>query len=236
MYDESLLSSQLESVIKAREKHLKPDGVMLPSRAALYSAGCSLNTYHSQQVDSWKSMYGLDLSPVGQALLNSKKTKPEITLIPSGDLITEPVLLADFDLCWLGLDEIQRIHSRSFTSVLSDEPVSLRGVCLWFDCSFGVPGCDTSQSLSTSPQSPPTHWKQTVILLPGSINVEEGDVIGWELSLNRSGERGYLIELNLLDAEEDEHPVPCGCGQARCAIIAAFMSKEEEEIEELNHQ
>lgn len=224
---------------------------MLPSRAALYSAGCSLNAYHAEHVDPWKEMYGLDLSPVGQALMDSKRIKPEIAVISADDVITEPILVADFDLNWLSVEEIQRVSLRCFTSVKTtiEEPVPFRGVCLWFDCSFDAPGCDTpSVRLSTSPQSPPTHWQQTVILLPGSITVEEGDVIGWELSLisrrnigqqqqpeHLQKQRGYIIELNLLDAEADEHPVPCGCGQARCAIIAAFMAKEEVEPE-ADHQ
>lgn len=228
-----LHESMLESVLLARDKHLKPDGVMFPSRTKLYSAACRLGNFYSEQVDFWNKLYGLDLSPVGQAVLNSKRCKPEVALIQSKDLLTQPVLVADFDLAWLGPDEIEQVHSRSFTSVVCDEPTVYQGVCLWFDCSFDLPDQIASSpvTLSTSPSAPATHWQQTIIVLPSSIQVEEGDLIGWQLTLKRSLEhrRRYLIELNLLDPDEDEHPVPCSCGMARCVVIAAFMAKADEE-------
>jgi hypothetical protein len=228
-----LHESMLESVLLARDKHLKPDGVMLPSRATLYAAACRLGQFYSEQVDFWKDLYGLDLSPVGQAVLDSKRCKPEVAVVKADELLSAPVQVADFDLAWLGPDEIERVHSRAFTSVVCDEPTEYQGVCLWFDCAFEWPDRMASSpvKLSTSPSSAATHWKQTIIVLPSSIQVEEGDLIGWELTLNRSPEhrRRYQIELNLLDPEEDEHPVPCSCGQARCVVIAAFMAKADQE-------
>ena len=45
-----LHESMLDSVIAARDKHLKADGVMLPSKATLYAAACRLPQLHAQQV------------------------------------------------------------------------------------------------------------------------------------------------------------------------------------------
>lgn len=223
----------LESVLLARDKHLKPDGIMLPSRARLYSAACRLGSFYSEQVNFWNELYGLDLSPVGQAVLDSKRCKPEVSIVKAEDLLSDPVLVADFDLAWLGTDEIEQVDSRSFTSIICNEPAAYQGVCLWFDCSFDWPDRipSTPVTLSTSPSAPATHWQQTIIVLPSSIDVEEGDLIGWQLTLKRSLEhrRRYQIELKLLDPDEEEHPVPCSCGQSRCVIIAAFMAKADQE-------
>ena len=228
-----LHESMLESVLLARDKHLKPDGVMLPSKATLFAAACRLSEFYTEQVNFWDNLYGLDLSPVGQAVLTSKRCKPEVAIVKADELLSSAVQVAEFDLTWLGTDEIERVHSRAFTSVVCDEPTEYQGVCLWFDCVFEWPDqmASSTVKLSTSPTSAATHWKQTIIVLPSSIQVEEGDLIGWELTLNRSHEhrRRYQIELNLLDPEEDEHPVPCSCGQARCVVIAAFMAKADEE-------
>ena len=142
---------------------------------------------------------------------------------------------------------MQRIVSRSFASVTALDATQYQGVCLWFDCTFQPPeeakteeqeeeenGSGQVVVLSTSPSAPATHWKQTIIRLPAPIDVEEGDIIGWELSLEQDAHnpRRYVIQLDLLDAETDEHPVPCRCGAARCAIIVAFMDKEDQEMEE----
>lgn len=140
---------------------------------------------------------------------------------------------------------MQRIVSRSFASVTALDATQYQGVCLWFDCTFQPPeeeeeaaateddGSGQVVVLSTSPSAQPTHWKQTIIRLPAPIDVEEGDIIGWELSLEQDAHnpRRYVMQLDLLDAETDEHPVPCRCGAARCAIITAFMDKEDQEME-----
>ena len=37
----------------------------------------------------------------------------------------------------------------------------------------------------------------------------------------------------LLDPATEEHPVPCNCGMAKCALIKALLDKEEEDMEDL---
>ena len=49
----------------------------------------------------------------------------------------------------------------------------MHGIALWFDCQFRRPHQEeldnTTVTLSTSPWSDPTHWKQTVIITAASI-------------------------------------------------------------------
>ena len=94
--------------------------------------------------------------------------------------------------------------------------------------------------LSTSPSSPVTHWKQTVVLLPRSLAVDPSDHLGCKVTLTQSGDnrRHYDIELELLDEEEseeeeDDHPVTCDCGQMKCRLIKALMERYGEEHEAL---
>ena len=39
--------------------------------------------------------------------------------------------------------------------------------------------------------------------------------------------------IQLLDPATEEHPVPCNCGMAKCALIKALLDKEEEDMEDL---
>ena len=99
--------------------------------------------------------------------------------------------------------------------------------------------------LSTSPASPVTHWKQTVILLPKALAVDPSDYLGCMVTLtqNSDNKRHYNIELELLDEEEEEeeeedsdeedHPVPCSCGRGKCRLIKALMEKYGEEQDAL---
>ena len=45
--------------------------------------------------------------------------------------------------------------------------------------------------------------------------------------------RNYQLGLSLLDPASDEHPMPCACKLARCALYAALLQKEEEDLEDL---
>lgn len=84
--------------------------------------------------------------------------------------------------------------------------------------------------MSTAPWTEPTHWKQTVILLPDKVEFEEGDITGWDITFEKSSEkdsRSYTIEYQCLDPE-DEHPVPCDCGTVKCEIIKQFLGQSQE--------
>lgn len=101
-----LHESMLESVLLAREKHLKPDtGLMMPSRAVLYAAACRQQLPDDDTSnDNWSDMYGLDLSPVLEAISAAQLHRPQVAVVAASDLLTEPVVVADFDLAWLGIE------------------------------------------------------------------------------------------------------------------------------------
>jgi len=100
-----LHESMLESVLLAREKHLKPDtGLMMPSRAVLYAAACRQQPQDDTSNDNWSDMYGLDLSPVLEAINTAQLHRPQVAVVAASDLLTEPVVVADFDLAWLGIE------------------------------------------------------------------------------------------------------------------------------------
>ncbi len=229
-----LHESMLQSVISARDKHLNPDGgSMLPSHASIYVAACSLE----QDSAFWQDVYGFDMSVMID--LVAAREKPEITHLEESDLLSEPRIVAEFDLNWTTVEEIEQVQSRSFVSVTRDG--TMRGIAIWFDCVFGDP---QSVVLSTAPGRPETHWKQTVVSIPGEAHpyvgtqlartrcshitastVEDGDIVGWDLLLKAEG-RKYNITLKMLDADSDEHPVPCGCQWAKCELIKALLEKE----------
>ena len=58
--------------------------------------------------------------------------------------------------------------------------------------------------LKTGPCDPKTHWKQTVLVVPGNMadgDVEEDEVIGWSLTMSQLGNnaRQYSVGLEVLD-------------------------------------
>ncbi|TRY63454.1 hypothetical protein TCAL_00873 [Tigriopus californicus] len=226
-----LHESMLDSVIAARDKHLAPHGIMMPSHARIWSAPVSMSDYFREKVDFWDNVYGFKMPPLKRLMLRSDK--PEVDVIQPEQILSEPTLVAEFDLRWVETEEIKSVSQKRFISATATG--SFQGLALWFDCDFR-PFVETEwvtcATLSTSPSCPSTHWKQTIIVLPVSTDIEQDEVIGWSLTLTQTegNARHYAIQLEVLDPAVDEHPTPCGCQMAKCALIKALMEKEEEAL------
>jgi protein arginine N-methyltransferase 6 len=226
--------SMLDSVLVARDKHLKQEsGFMLPSHASIWAAPCSLEDLKHTTIDYWRSVYGFDMSPLAQESI--KRSKPEIMIISPDQLLAQPVCVANFDLNNVTIEDLSSIDKRHFVS--ATRPGSFHGLAIWFETPFSpnVEGWAHPQVLSTSPSSNPTHWKQTIIPLFShtSEDIEEDEVIGWDLSLKKvhndksSEQRQYAIQVERLDPASEEHPVPCGCQAAKCVLIEALMAQDD---------
>ncbi|XP_050271048.1 probable protein arginine N-methyltransferase 6 isoform X2 [Quercus robur] len=57
-----LYESMLGSVITARDRWLKPGGLILPSNATLYMAPVTHSDRYSESIDFWRNVYGIDMS------------------------------------------------------------------------------------------------------------------------------------------------------------------------------
>ena len=87
-----------------------------------------------------------------------------------------------------------------------------------------------SVTLSTGPASPPTHWMQTVVMMPNAaIDLEVDEVIGWEVKLTEGkiadNKQNHAIDVTLLDPLAERHPEYCDCGLAKCALIQEVVDE-----------
>uniref|UniRef100_A0A0P4WE83 type I protein arginine methyltransferase n=1 Tax=Scylla olivacea TaxID=85551 RepID=A0A0P4WE83_SCYOL len=294
-----LHESMLNSVISARDRFLSEDGTIFPSEARIYACPCSLQTLYREQINFWDDVYDFNMTAVKNYALKSKMIKPEVCLIKEDDLLAEPACVKRFNLRWVTEEEVKLFAETTFVGI--NQPGTYQGLSLWFECDFDGREYDEDGqevgaliTLSTSPMSPATHWKQTVVVLGygvaqtpeqpallcqenlnasidstcpspatnngktevhngssqqnlenGSQNmetcdntiqpdfanlVEKDEVVGWKLVFAQSEEntRHYTMTVEMLDPEEVEHPMPCGCPTPRCAIIAKMMEQDED--------
>ncbi|XP_060528839.1 protein arginine N-methyltransferase 6 isoform X2 [Cylas formicarius] len=220
-----LHESMLDSVIFARDHFLKPGGKMFPESATLYAAPCSL-------YEDWKDVSGVNMECFGRLLRQQVSSKPLTEEIPLDSLLSEPEIVTWIDLTEATVEEICQITFRHVAA--STRVGSFEGICLWFTCTFPVadyPSNAEPVTLSTGPGEQQTHWKQTVIVLPESIQVETGTPICYELAIKRSTEskRRYILELTMLDANAVEHPEFCSCYMTKCILVKAMLEKYEKE-------
>lgn len=223
-----LHEGMLDSVIYARDKFLKPSGLMFPDTATIYVAPCSVPS----RFDEFESLSGVSLKCFGRELRKQKSDKPEILNVTGDQLLHEGHIMAWLDLKEVSTDDLNEFDMKEV--LIIQKPGKFQGVCIWFDCSF--PSGNVSEPakeviLSTNPKSPSTHWKQSVILLPEDAceDVDKLDPIAFSLSLSRNAEhrRRYNLQLTLMDAEKEEHSLPCECVMTKCILMKAHLQSME---------
>lgn len=215
-----LHEGMLDSVLLARDRFLKPGGYLFPDRAIIYLSPCTLPSLF----DNWEDVSGVKMTTFAQHLRNQKSSKPEVLLVKNEHLLTDDIVVAFLDLNEISTSELDRIDFNEV--IVANKDGKFQGVALWFDVIFPSNDMDEDTTLSTHPQSPPTHWKQTVIPLPANIEtVEPQTPIAFKLEIQRNPEnfRHYNLILEILDTEKEEHPVPCECMFTKCLLAKAHL-------------
>lgn len=157
-----LRESMLDSLIRAREKFMKPKtGLMFPSHTTMYFAPVhdeeerkvSVQEYNgsmgdwSEFVESTKSVYGVDMGVLGQ---NYDREQKEYYLLSSrwaelrpDALLAEPVIVKELDMCTCTLADSKGIcagdpQSEYEFDISSDDVVSgpVSGFAGWFTACF----------------------------------------------------------------------------------------------------
>ncbi|KAK2587404.1 hypothetical protein KPH14_003119 [Odynerus spinipes] len=219
----------LESVLFARDRFLNEEGILFPSTAILYASPCQLPS----MFQFWNDVCGVNMKCIGEHYRKTKSAKPEIALVNQDDLLADKKVIAWLDLHCVSLEEINTLGNEEYVSVCNKEG-TIQGICIWFSVIF-----PDSSELSTGPQDKPTHWKQTIIVLPVDVKIEVDEPVAFNLKLKRnsSKERNYNIELTLLDATEVEHEIPCYCHMPKCLVTSTYLEQldqKEKHLEDHN--
>ncbi|NP_001087520.1 protein arginine N-methyltransferase 6 [Xenopus laevis] len=179
-----MYESMLPSVIYARDKWLKPGGIILPSAADLFIAPINDRVVESR-LDFWnevKGLYGVDMScmrPFAHSCIMNKEMA--VNLLSPEDVLSFPVRFASLDLNVCTQEEVRNLHGSFQFSCFGSS--LLHGFALWFTVTF--PG-EKTVTLSTSPYGEETHWKQTLLYLDEEIQVEQDTDITGDITLSPS--------------------------------------------------
>ena len=60
----------LDTVIYARDKWLKPDGLMFPDKASMWITAIEDRDYKEEKINWWDNVYGFDMSHIRNVALN----------------------------------------------------------------------------------------------------------------------------------------------------------------------
>lgn len=159
----------LPSLYHARNRWLKPGGVLLPDRARLFLCAAEAGHSHAKSIARYETpSLGIDYSalagPAANGLIAWQRDEP--FPVP----LTPPLLACELDLY---RSEADGVHvSGQFAATCDGTLHALLG---WIEIKLG------SEWLSTAPDRPPVHWSPILLPFRTPVAVRAGEEIGFEL-------------------------------------------------------
>ncbi|XP_024988587.1 probable protein arginine N-methyltransferase 6 isoform X2 [Cynara cardunculus var. scolymus] len=216
-----LYESMLGSVIVARDRWLRPGGLILPSNAVLYMAPVTHPDRYAESIDFWRNVYGIDMSPILPLAKQCAFEEPSVETISGENVLTWPHVVKHVDCYTIRIQELESVTTKyKFQSMMR---APFHGFAFWFDVEFSGPANNDAPSaveespettasvshrrkranpdealvLSTAPEDPPTHWQQTMIYFYDPIDVEQDQVIEGSVTLTQSKENARFMNIHL---------------------------------------
>lgn len=171
-----LYEAMLPSVLFARDRYLKPDGLLLPSHATIFVAPVHDPEYITDTIAFWRDVYGFDMKPMQEGIYKGAR----VETLPANVLCGTPSAYA-LDLYYAKVEDLT--FKMNWTSKITKDADSVDGFVVWFDNYFAttrqkdvelidLPAkewegarADGSIAFTTGPHGKETHWRQGLLLI-----------------------------------------------------------------------
>ncbi|KMZ75088.1 putative Protein arginine n-methyltransferase [Zostera marina] len=213
-----LYESMLGSVITARNRWLKPGGLILPSHATLYMAPVTNSPRYCESIDFWRNVYGIDMSSIMPLARQCAFEEPSVETITGENVLTWPSVIKHVNCHTITIEELVSVTAKYKFSSMMRAP--FHGFAFWFDVEFNgikpYPANDQTQQshegssvskkrlksdelvvLSTAPEDAPTHWQQTLVYFYEPIEVQQDQIIEGLVTLSQSKENARFLNIQL---------------------------------------
>ena len=88
-----LYESMLDTVLDARDRYLKPDGLMFPDIASIHMAAIEDQEYKEEKIGFWDDVYGFDYSCMKEIAMK----EPLVDTVDLRSVVTNPCTVI---VCW----------------------------------------------------------------------------------------------------------------------------------------
>lgn len=179
--------SMLDTVLYARDKWLdKENGMMFPDRCTLFVTAiedrqykdekvkppqnfvCLKFTIFSSQINWWDEVYGFNMSHIRKVAI----TEPLVDVVDPKQVVTNSYMVKEIDLYTVEKKDLAFECDFHLTVRRND---FVQALVTYFNVEFTK--SHKRLGFSTSPDSPYTHWKQTVFYLDDYITAKKGEDI-----------------------------------------------------------
>lgn len=173
--------AMLSTVIYARNKWLKPKvGMMFPDRCSLFLTAIEARERKDQTINWWDDVYGFDMSAIRKEAI----TEPLVNVVDPEQIVTDSYLLKEIDMytvVWQDSNFVSPFHLKAKRNDF------VQALVTYFNVEFTK--CQQRLAVSTSPDSPFTHWKQTVFFLDEFLTVKNGEEIHGTFAMKLNGRK-----------------------------------------------
>ncbi|XP_064360593.1 protein arginine N-methyltransferase 1 isoform X3 [Dromaius novaehollandiae] len=159
--------SMLNTVIYARDKWLTPDGLIFPDRATLYVTAIEDRQYKDYKIHWWENVYGFDMSCIKDVAIK----EPLVDVVDPKQLVT--------NACLIKVKRNDYVHA----------------LVAYFNIEFTR--CHKRTGFSTSPESPYTHWKQTVFYMEDYLTVKTGEELFGTITMKPNAKNNRDLDFTI---------------------------------------
>ncbi|KAI0045962.1 protein arginine N-methyltransferase [Auriscalpium vulgare] len=183
-----LYESMLDTVLDARDRYLKPGGLIFPDHATLFLAAIEDQDYKEEKINFWDNVYGFDYSCIKDIALR----EPLVDTVDLKAVVTDPWIIKKIDLTTAKKEDLTFTSTFKLKATRNDY---VHAFLAWFDVSFEC--THKNVSFSTGPHAKYTHWKQTVFYTPSTITISDGQAITGELACSPNARNNRDLDIKI---------------------------------------
>jgi len=180
--------SMLETVLVARDRWLKPGGLLFPDKCSLYICAIEDRQYKDDKIHWWDDVYGFDMSCIKSVAIR----EPLVDCVDQKMVVSNQCLLLQVDLNTLKKEDLA--FEAPFR-LLAHHDDYVHAVVTFFTVEFSK--CHKRTWFSTAPDAPYTHWKQTVFYLNDYATVKKGEEITGVFSLKQNSRNNRDLDFKV---------------------------------------
>jgi len=191
-----LYESMLDTVLVARDKYLKPGGMLFPDKATIYIAAIEDEDYKAEKINFWDNVYGFDFSCIKHIALR----EPLVDTVDLKAVVSDPYPLKVIDLRTVKKEDLGFIAPFTLKATRNDY---VHAFLAWFDISFSA--AHKPVNFSTGPHAQYTHWKQTVFYLEEPVVANKNEVMEGHIAVKRNAKNPRDLDIVLTTSLQGKH-------------------------------
>ncbi|GMH81072.1 hypothetical protein TL16_g08818 [Triparma laevis f. inornata] len=173
-----LYETMLPSVLNARDKYMSKDGTMWPNKCSMF-----MELGEDGRTEYWKDVYGIDMECMEGEIEGERWREARVEVVEENVIVSNRFNVWDCDLNIVKDEDLD--FDTTFTlTVKNDQKINC--FIISFDVDFDLPR-HSKVSFSTSVQTTPTHWMQTLLWLePSTVpEMKAGEVMKGDMRVER---------------------------------------------------